>query len=342
MKKKLTLLALLITTPLLTQCASQDRVNRLEYQLRLVNKKLQQIENNTVNQIQKRQAASFGQLDQLQSEILGLKSELEETHHLNRRLKEQNKELEGQFKSYVQMESHKREEELLRIQKEQEKKEQALAELNEKLRVQQANLRAIQQARVRDAERRAIAAKKAAELAKNRTSALSKQKVLNIRATKTKIKHDIPLTAPKTTATVSSSTTKPAQKAQAANKPDNTNVLTKADRLYQKGDYTGAYKLYESHASKSSDKDSMISARYMMGECLFNQKQYNQAVLQYQKIISIDSDHPKAPAALLRQAEAFEKMNDNDTAKLIYTKLISTHGDSEEASKAQAKLDQFK
>lgn len=76
----------------------------------------------------------------------------------------------------------------------------------------------------------------------------------------------------------------------------------------------------------------------MMGECLFNQKEYDKAIMQYQKIISQHSNHAKAPSAMLKQGMAFEKLADRDTAKVIYKKLLKKHGTSPEASAAQEKL----
>ena len=43
---------------LLTQCASQDDVRDLQYQLRAVNQKVEDVRNNAVDQMQKRQASS--------------------------------------------------------------------------------------------------------------------------------------------------------------------------------------------------------------------------------------------------------------------------------------------
>lgn len=336
MRKKISVLAMLLTAPLLIQCASQDQVNQLEYQLRVVNKKLQEMETTTVDQIQKRQAASSGQMDQLQSEILNLKGQLEETGHLNRRLKEQNKDLESQFNNYTQIEAKKREEEIQRVQKEQRRKEQALHELNEKLRIQQENVKAIQQARVRDAERRAASAKKAAVLAKKKASAASNSgRTVYIRADKKKVKHKV-----KSTKRVSATTAKPVKTSQIA-KSNSQSPFTRADSLFKKGDYKNAYPIYKKLVETSSDISESTTARFMMGECLFNQQQHDQAILQYQKIISLNSGHEKAPLALLRQGQSFEKTKDLETAKLIYKKLLSSYPTSAEATNAQERLNKL-
>ena len=342
MRKKISVLALLLTAPLLTQCASQDQVNRLEYQLRVVNKKLIEMETTTVDQIQKRQAASSGQMDQLQGQILTLKGQLEETSHLNRRLKEQNKDLESQFNNYTKIEAQKREEDILRTQEQQRRKEQALQELNEKLRIQQENVKAIQQARVRDAERRAQSAKKAAALAKKKASAASNSaRTVYIKADKKKVKHRI--TSAGSSVSTKSTTVTPT-KPVAVKKPSQSSYqspFTRADSLYKKGDYKNAYPLYKKFVDTSSDINEATTARFMMGECLFNQQQYDQAILQYQKIISLNSGHPEAPLALLRQGQSFEKSKDIETAKLIYKKLLSSYPTSSEATSAQERLNKL-
>jgi len=95
------LLVLLTLTPFLVQCASQDEVRTLSYQLRAVNKKLEDMQSNTVGDIQKKQANSSGQLTEMQQEILALKGELEATALNNRQLQEQNKELESSIQGMV-------------------------------------------------------------------------------------------------------------------------------------------------------------------------------------------------------------------------------------------------
>ncbi len=95
--------------------------------------------------------------------------------------------------------------------------------------------------------------------------------------------------------------------------------------------------LFEEVAGNSS-ADNSVDARFMMGECLFNQKEYDKAIMQYQNIISQHSDHAKSPEAMLKQGMAFEKLADKDTAKVIYKKLLKKYSSSPEAATAQEKL----
>ena len=159
--------------PLLTSCASQDEVQRLRYQLHTVNKKLAEMENSTVGDIQKQQAASSNQMEMMEREILVLKGQLEETNMQNRLLQEQNQALQSNVGNIAKEEAQRREEALQQIAEEQRKKEALIVELNEKLKAQEESLQAIQDARVRDAERRAQEAKSKADAAKARALAAS-------------------------------------------------------------------------------------------------------------------------------------------------------------------------
>lgn len=345
-------------SPLLIQCASQDEVQRLQYQLHVVNKKLEDMKSTTVGDIQKRQAASSNQLDQLDREILNLKGQLEETNHLNRRLKEQNKELETNISVVAKEEAARREEALLKIQDEQRQKEERIAELNAKLKAQQESLQAIQQARVRDAERRAQDARLKADAARAKALAASKsvgtssRGIIHISAEN--FKQVFATTSAKTSATVVPVTAKSVkaepqtqvqQTTSADSKPapastasSSQSPLAKAEQLFTNKDYKNAYSAFESIATTNPTGDVGISAGYMMGECLFEQKEYDKAILQYQKIISQNGTHAKAASATYRQAMAFEQLADNETARMIYKKILNHYGSSPEAAKAKEKL----
>ncbi len=356
MKKPVFNFLLLATfTPFLIQCASQTDVDELRYQLRIVNKKLEDMKSTTVGQLQKRQAAASGQVDQVEQDILELKSQLEETYYLNQRLREQNKELEESISNVALEEAIKRQEALQQLEETQREKEAKFtSELNEKFRLQQESVKAIQEARIKDAERRAKETALAAELAKTRSGSASADllaagNVKHILAKRKKIKHSVVAPAKKPISTVSKqsekispagSSTPKAQKSTAApslaiEQPGDD--LKKAKKMFDNNDYSGALLLYEQVASNPSAANA-VDARFMMGECLFNQKQYDKAIMQYQKIISQHSNNSNAPTAMLKQGMAFEKLADKDTAKVIYKKLLKRHAASPEAAIAQDKL----
>lgn len=354
MKKSIGFIICLVAAlPFLVQCASQSDVAELRYQLRIVNKKLEDMKSSTVDPLQKRQAVATGQMDQLEKEILEFKSQLEETYHLNQRLKEENKELQASISNVVQEEAAKREEALRRVEELQRQKEAELAQLTEKLNAQQQSVKAIQEARLKDAERKAKEAALNAELAKKRTQAVSptgqtgEKSSSQIQSDKKKIvmKKEGETATTKTPpvgAAPAATQEKPGQAssdsaplAASIEQPDNT--FKKAQALFEKNSFGEALPLFEQIAANSSASEG-VDARYMMGECLFNQKEYDKAIMQYQKIISQHSSHAKAPAAMLKQGMAFEKLADKETAKVIYKKLLKKHAAAPEAAKAQEHL----
>ncbi len=349
-KNTLNFLLVIAIAPFLIQCAAQTDVDDLRYQLRIVNKKIEDLKSTTVGQLQKRQAASSGQVDQLGTEVLELKSLLEETSHLNRRLREQNKELEQSITVIAQTEADKRNELIQRFEEGQKTKAEELKELDEKLRLQNENLKAIQDARIKDAELRAQATARAAEEANARAAragsaaALSSSGMKHIRAGKKKVTFKVSQVPVRTTSAipkqekqVSAVTPKPEETTAPEKSNSSDSGLAKAQKLFDKNKLDDAYQAFEEIASTSTSKDA-IYARYMMGECLFNQKEYDKAIMQYQKIISQHSGDKMAPAAMLRQGIAFEKLSDKETAKVIYKKILKRHGSSPEAATAQEKL----
>lgn len=335
MKKFISLAFGLAALPFLVQCASQRDVADLRYQMRIVNKKIDDMRSSTVDPLQKRQAAATGQMEQLEKEILELKNQLEDTAHLNQQLKDQNKE-----------EAAKREDAVRRMEELQREKEAQLADLNSKLNAQQESVKAIQEARLKDAERKAKEAALNAELARKKTQAIKSgapgaaEDKTSARIQSEKKKTKIEQTAdPAPQASQSpqpaQETAAPAAASQASEKADSN--FKKAQMLFDKNSYSEALPLFEQVAADSSSSEG-VEARYMMGECLFNQKEYDKAIMQYQKIISQNSGHAKAPAAMLKQGMAFEKLADKETAKVIYKKLLKKHANSPEAAKAQESL----
>ncbi|MBW6520815.1 MAG: tetratricopeptide repeat protein [Desulfoarculaceae bacterium] len=354
MKKSLfTLIFLVSVSPFLIQCATQDEVRLLSYQLRAVNKKVEDLQANTVGEIQRKQASSSGQLSELQQEILELKSELEATAAVNRQFQQQNKALESSLQGIVSKQSSET--------------DIKISQLNEQLRQQQDHVTTLQAARVQEAERRARAAAEAAEAARLKVKTTgSNQSIIHLQAEQQKVvKAQTPaparveastppvtLPAPPPPAEPDPSelssedpvavTSSPAPKedplAPAAVASPADDLFNQAQQKYDAGNYQDAYELFESSIDKDGSGTKGVQARYMMGESLYQQKEYDQAILQYQKIISSQPKHAKTPAALLKQAMAFEQLSDKETAKIIYQKIISSYGSSPEAGQAKSKL----
>lgn len=356
MKKSFfTLVSLISLSPFLIQCASQSEVRTLTYQLHAVNKKVEDMQANTVGDIQKKQASSSGQLNELQQEIMALKSELEATAAVNREFQQQNKTLETTLQEIVSKQSSDT--------------DTKISQLNEQLKQQQDNVTNLQIARAQEAERRARAAAEAAEAARLKVKSTgNNQAVAHLQAERKKqIKTQSPTSAnqvtnnsapakvssseeeqvavdnmgPATSAPIATPTPQeePAQPAATtADASPGDELFNQAQKKYEAGNYQEAYEMFEAAIDKNGSSSNAIQARYMMGESLYQQKEFDQAILQYQKIISSQPKHAKTPAALLKQAMAFEQLSDKETAKILYQKIMTSYSSSPEAAQAKSKL----
>ncbi len=297
------------------------------------------MKDNTVGQMQQRQASSSGMLDQLQADILQLKSKLEENAHMNRMLQEQSKEFQIALQN---------------LQNDQKKQlSQQMAVLDSKIALQEESLAVIQQARINDAERRSKAAANAAEEAMRKAQQASAEQAAVRQSGVVQLSPDKKKILFSSSSSRDNITTKPIPTAQAAkpqtSKPaavkatDPVEVETldnyaMAQQKFRDGKYKEAFSLFEDHAGKKGSSKSALTSRYMMGECLFKQGEYDQAIIQYQQIISNFPGNPQAATALLRQGEAFEQLSDNETAKIIYKKLAASYGSSPEAVTAKKRI----
>jgi tol-pal system protein YbgF len=326
---------------LLTQCASQDEIRKLNYQIRTVNQKVEEVKASTVNQIQKRQASSVNKIDAVQGETQQLRALVEESNQKSNLLREQTIQDIAALKATIEQ---------LRAENEQRIKalEAQVAQLSEGLvRTQQARVQAAEQ-RAREAARRAEEARKRTVMAAGsggtgfvtlrpdaRKVKIGSQAVVESvpsrpRPTSPAVREvPAPQAEEKTVAPG-----KPAPAAPAAG----GDALSQAMRLFKAGKYKDAYKGFEQVLAGNPAGAKAAETLYYMGECLYSQGEYDLAILDYQKVIS---NHPKdshTPAAMLKQGMSFEKLTDHETAKIIYKKLIAGYGSSPEAAQAKKRL----
>ena len=147
---------------LLTHCASQDDVQSLQYQVRTLNHKLEDVRHNDVNQMQSRQANSSNKLDQMESETMRMRSSMEENSSQSAQFREQMKQDIDNLQNTKQADAAK----IAALN-------QRIAVLEEKLSSVNENFSKIQQDRVSAAEKRAKDASARAEEAQQRATAAS-------------------------------------------------------------------------------------------------------------------------------------------------------------------------
>ncbi len=329
---------------LLCQCASQDEIRELNYQIRAVNQKVEEIKSSTVSQMQKRQASSVSKLDQLDAEILRLNSLIEENAHQNRQFIEQSKDsFSGLRSEIVQLRTD--------IAAQKTETEKKIHELSIKVDQLAATIEQIQKARIRAAEERARAAARKAEEARRRSAAVSSGKGVvrlspegrKVRISEPKVVNAVPEkkeTAPPPA--VKAAEEKKTVSAESASQQNSS--LTSGDpfdkgmELFKKKQYKEAYHHFEQVLAANPPAAKAAQTLFYMGECLFNQGEYDLAILDYQKVISNHAKDPHTPSALLKQGMSFEKLTDNETAKIIYKKLIAEYPDATEAAMAKERL----
>jgi tol-pal system protein YbgF len=329
---------------LLTSCASQDEIRKLNYQIRAVNQKVEEVKATAVNQMQKRQASSVNKLDAVEGETQQLRALVEESNQKSNQLREQTVQDLAALSAQIEQ---------LRAENEQRIKalELKVEQLSDTLvRTQQARVQAAEQ-KAREAARRAEEAKKRTVMAAGPGS--SGLVILRPSGRKVKMGTDTVVEAParavqaKPTSSASATTTVPA-----AEMPEKTvvpaakpvrdsggDIFSQAMTAFKAGKYKDAYRGFEQVLAGNPEGAKAAQTLFYMGECLFNQGEYDLAILDYQKVISNHGKDPHTPSAMLKQGMSFEKLTDHETAKIIYKKLIAGYPDSSEAGLARKRLE---
>lgn len=318
---------------LLCQCATQDEVRQLNQQIRTVNQKVDNIRTSTVAQMQQRQASSVSQLDQLNDEVVRLRSLIVESNH------------------HSDLERDKISGTMIALQAALEERivtnEQKIRVLKQELEQLSAGMANIQQARIQAAEQRAAEAARRAEQARQRTVtvAASPGGFMKLLPDGKKIRVGTGrVLAAGTVEKVVKPTPTPLNQPPSQNEvvsrdvpvsvPASTPFEQAMDKFNNKK-YQEAYQKFELILVDNPRGKIAAKILFHMGESLFRQGEYDLAILDYQKVISNHSKDPHTPVALLQQGISFEKLTDNETAKIIYRKLIKGHPGTVEAEKAR-------
>jgi tol-pal system protein YbgF len=322
------------TVLLLCQCASKNEIRDLSYQIRAVNQKVEDVRGTTVDQMQKRQASSVSRIDEVQNEVIQLRSAIEERAHQEDIFREQTQKSTDGLQSMI---------EGMRAEN-----DSRLKLLEDRVTQLERNLDKMTEVRIREAEERAREAARRAEEARQRTAAVSTPSggIVAVKPDSRKVKID------STEKAVAAAPSVPAAPAEAATPPVVASVpppvetaapvvsdpLAGAMDLYADQRYAEAYKAFEQVLARNPRGDEAAETLFYMGESLFARGEYDLAILDYQKVISNHAGHKRTPTALLKQGMSFEKLTDNETAKIIYKKLIAEYPDSADAAKAEQQL----
>lgn len=334
MRKKLifqSLLLTIISAPVLTGCVvtPQDmkslnlRLRSIDSRLITVEKDVTDIKEGTgssVDLMQKQQAGIGVTIDQLNAELMQVKSNLDESQHHYRSLQAENARLKEEVNSRFAT-----------VENQTTTLYQQVNQMNSNVDEIERGLEGIKTARIHEATAKADAAARAAARANEQAElARTKNEPHEITPQKTKITptsgagEETPLEEATTTA----------PKATNAEQRDYDKALSS----FKAKKYKEAYNLFSDFIEKHSKSKLAVNARFWSGDCLYNQKEYALAILEYQNVIADYPHHIKTPAALYKQALSFEKLQDTETAKIVYNKIVNEYPASEQGGKAKDQL----
>lgn len=315
------------TVFLLCQCATQDDVRDLSYQIRAVNKKVEDVQNSTVDQIQKRQASSVNRLDTIQNDFMQLQSSVEESNHQQQLANEKIKEDLAGLRAM--------------IDRSMAENAQRLQLLEQRMEQLEGNIDRMAEARIQEAEQRAREAAMRAEEARQRTVVAAEAGGGAVKVAPEARKKKIDTGKKIEAAAAQPVAESPAAEAKPEQMATVSDLYDQGMNFYNSNQYTEAYKTFEKYLAQNPPNDRAADTLFYMGESLYARGEYDLAILDYQKVISNHAKHQRTPTALLKQGMSFEKLTDLETAKIIYKKLIAEYPDSAEAATAEEQLNKL-
>lgn len=321
--------------PLLAGCVTDQDFRSLEMQVRSMDNRMVELENDvqtlqkgagsSVEVMKKQQAGLSNNLDRINTELLQVKGQLDESRHRYRNLQDENKNLQDQLKTVQQQTEQKTGE----LQERIGTVESSTTEIDTKLSTVHSNLTDMK-------ESQAVAAARAAEEARKKAEAASKSAQ----------PHEIAPEKTKKTAAEAKqqprqeySSPEPIQSPSSGGTGQKT--YDQALELFKAKKYKESQELFSEFIKKNPSNDLAVNARFWVGDCLFNQNEFALAILEYQNVIADFPNHIKAPAALYKQGMAFEKLQDTDTAKIVYKKIIAEYPKSDQVEASKKRLEEL-
>jgi len=157
---------LLVFSTLLVQCVAtqQDveytnvKVRKMDTKVEDINKEIEELKKQTVQDVQTRQAETGDRLDYQQSEILRLQGEIEETNFFIRQVQEENSELKKLLLARLDTSEQNRTAEINRLNERLALTEEQLLKALERVTFAETEITAIKEARSQEAAQRALEA----------------------------------------------------------------------------------------------------------------------------------------------------------------------------------------
>jgi len=332
----------------LVQCATTKdmeytniKMRNMNTQVASINQEVEELKQQTVSQVQARQAETGERLDFHQSEIVRLQSLIEENTYYIRQVQEENRELKQLLAARLDSLSKDVSEEISRLHRKFALTDEQLMNTGERISLAESEVESIKGARSKEAERRAREAAQRAREAERKARAVEVEEsgskgtqVIYPEQSKIDVsEQDV------TRETPEQQETPPPPPVKTAT------VKTKFDQglsLFKAKKHKQAYTAFTDYLDANPTGPQAVNARYYAAESLYQQKEYELAILEFQKVIVEFPQHPKTPEALYKQGLSFEKLGDPETARIVYNKLLDNYPNSDQVQSAQKRLNAMK
>lgn len=324
MKKTLRITTLLfLASPLLTQCVPSQDVNSLDLRVRNLDNQVFQL-GKTVNQlggaseagspleqISVKQAEMGDNIDRLNTEILRMKGSIDEKNYRSKNSQSDNDLL----KSTLQKKVDELSQQVADLSDQVNQNTSALKTGSPVVMTAGTSVKSLEPAKVPPSVEKA-----------EKKAPVTKEKEASSGQGKTKDVDD-----------------KVEKDAEAASAGDpGKAIYDQGLELFRASKFNEAYRTFSDYISKYPKGNMAPNARFWLGDCYYNQQEFELAILEYQKVIADYPTDGKAPSALLKQGLAFEKLKDNETAKIVYNKLMKDYPKSDQVETAKKRIESFK
>jgi tol-pal system protein YbgF len=115
-----------------------------------------------------------------------------------------------------------------------------------------------------------------------------------------------------------------------------------AYETFKEGKYDKARTEFESFLKLYPRAEYSGNAQFWIGECYYNEQQYEKAILEYEKVVTNFPEGNKVPYALLKQGLSFQQLGDKTSARLFLQQVIRDYPNTNQAGVARSRLLEIK
>ncbi|MCG7852988.1 MAG: tol-pal system protein YbgF [Methanosarcinaceae archaeon] len=125
-------------------------------------------------------------------------------------------------------------------------------------------------------------------------------------------------------------------------KSERESLYAAAYETFKEGKYEKARTEFQNFLKLHPRTEYSGNAQFWIGECYYNEQQYEKAILEYEKVVTSFPEGNKVPYALLKQGLSFQQLGDKTSARLFLQQVIRDYPNTNQAGVARAKLLQIK